>query len=62
MMLTMKPPFVGLGALWIGTFIHVDWHLDRPGHDHLSFGLPPVQHLSRIRFTGPFLQSSCQRV
>ena len=29
-----------LGALWIGTLIHVDWHLGRPGHDHLSLALP----------------------
>lgn len=30
---------VWLAALWIGAMIHVDWHLGRPGHDHLSFGL-----------------------
>lgn len=36
----MRSPLVWLGALWIGTLIHVDWHLGRPGHDHLSFALP----------------------
>ena len=29
-----------LSGLWIGALIHVDWHLGRPGHDHLSIGLP----------------------
>ena len=28
-----------LSGVWIGALIHVDWHLGRPGHDHLSFGL-----------------------
>jgi hypothetical protein len=31
---------VWLSALWIGVLIHLDWHLGRPGHSHLSFGLP----------------------
>lgn len=35
-----RSPLVWLGALWIGTLIHVDWHLGRPGHDHLSLALP----------------------
>lgn len=28
-----------LAALWVGTMIHLDWHLGRPGHDHRSFHL-----------------------
>ena len=28
-----------VAALWIGTLIHLDWHLGRHGHDHRSFGL-----------------------
>jgi hypothetical protein len=32
-------PRFWLSALWIGVLIHLDWHLGRPGHDHLSFGL-----------------------
>jgi len=36
----LKSPFVWLGALWIGVMIHLDWHLGRPGHDHLSLGFP----------------------
>ena len=36
----IKTPLVWLSAFWIGTLIHVDWHMGRPGHDHLSFGLP----------------------
>jgi ABC-type enterochelin transport system permease subunit len=34
-----RTPVVWLNALWIGALIHLDWHLGRPGHDHLSFGL-----------------------
>ena len=34
-----KTPLMWLSALWIGALIHVDWHLGRPGHDHLSFDL-----------------------
>lgn len=35
----IKSPLALLAALWIGVAIHVDWHLGRPGHSHLSFGL-----------------------
>lgn len=35
-----RSPVAWLAALWIAILIHVDWHLGRPGHDHLSFGLP----------------------
>jgi hypothetical protein len=35
----LRSPVAWLVALWIGILIHVDWHLRRPGHDHLSFGL-----------------------
>jgi hypothetical protein len=35
----IRSPHVWLSALWIGVLIHVDWHLGRPGHNHLSFGL-----------------------
>ena len=31
---------LALSALWVGALVHVDWHLGRPGPDHLSFGLP----------------------
>src|SRR5262245_5986923 len=37
---SLRSSFVWLSALWIGALIHVDWHLGRPGHDHLSFGMP----------------------
>lgn len=30
---------VWLAALWIGLLIHVDWHLGRPVHHRLSYGL-----------------------
>lgn len=30
---------VCFGALWLGIMTHIDWHLGRPGHDHLSFHL-----------------------
>lgn len=36
----IRSPLIWLSALWIGALIHVDWHVGRPGHDHLSFGLP----------------------
>ena len=36
----IRSPLIWLSALWIGALIHVDWHLGRPAHDHLSFGLP----------------------
>jgi hypothetical protein len=29
-----------VGVLALAVVIHLDWHLGRPGHDHLSFGLP----------------------
>jgi hypothetical protein len=31
---------VWLAAIWIAVLIHLDWHLGRPAHGHLSFGLP----------------------
>jgi len=36
----IRSPLIWLSAVWIGALIHVDWHLGRPGHDHLSFGMP----------------------
>ena len=36
----MRSPLAWMTALWIGVLIHVDWHLGRPGHTRLSFGLP----------------------
>ena len=35
----IQSPLVWLSALWIGVLIHVDWHLGRPGYDHLGFDL-----------------------
>lgn len=35
----IKCPMLWLAGIWVGLLIHVDWHLGRPGHDHLSFGL-----------------------
>ncbi len=35
----LRSPVAWLVVLSIGILIHVDWHLGRPGHDHLSFGL-----------------------
>jgi xanthosine utilization system XapX-like protein len=31
---------VWIWALYVGSMTHLDWHLGRPGHDHLSFHLP----------------------
>ena len=36
----IRSSLIWLSALWIGALIHIDWHLGRPGHDHLSFGMP----------------------
>ena len=36
----IRSPLIWLSAVWIGALIHVDWHLGRPGPDHLSFGMP----------------------
>jgi hypothetical protein len=41
-----------LATFWIAIMIHVDWHLGRPGHDHLSFGLP-YHWLSGVATFGP---------
>ncbi len=35
----VRSPLTWLAAFWIGVLVHVDWHLGRGGHDHLSFGL-----------------------
>lgn len=64
-----KSPLAWLAALWIAILIHVDWHLGRPGHDHLSFGLPyhwllgvatlgPVPWLVIRRWPTSFAQAS----
>lgn len=36
----IRSSLIWLSALWIGALIHIDWHAGRPGHDHLSFGMP----------------------
>lgn len=41
---------VWLSGLWIGVLIHVDWHLGRPGHDHLSFGFSYHWFLAVLTF------------
>jgi hypothetical protein len=46
----IRSPLVWLTALWIGVLIHVDWHLGRPGHSHLSFGLPYHWLLAVVAF------------
>jgi hypothetical protein len=46
----IRSPLIWLSALWIGALIHVDWHLGRPGHDHLSFGLPHHWLLAVLTF------------
>jgi hypothetical protein len=33
-----RSPLAWLLAFLIGALIHIDWHLGRPFHDHLSFG------------------------
>jgi hypothetical protein len=33
-----RSPLTWLLAFLIGALIHIDWHLGRPYHDHLSFG------------------------
>lgn len=45
-----RSPLMWLTALWIALLIHVDWHLGRPGHDHLSFGLPYHWLLALVTF------------
>lgn len=65
----IRTPVVWLAALWIGGLIHVDWHLGRPGHTHLSLGLPyhwllavaafaPLPWLIRRRWSSSFTQAS----
>jgi hypothetical protein len=60
---------VWLAALWIALMIHLDWHLGRPGHDHLSFDFPyhwvvavptfaPLPWLMLRRWPASFVQSS----
>ena len=46
----IRSPLVWLSALWIGLLIHGDWHLGRPGHDHLSLGLAYHWALGVITF------------
>ena len=33
----LKSGLIWVAALWLGSMIHLDWHLGRPGHDHRSF-------------------------
>jgi hypothetical protein len=35
----IRSPILWLTALWLGLLVHVDWHLARPLHHRLSFGL-----------------------
>lgn len=35
----LRKASVWFGALWIGLLLHLDWHLGRPGHDHVSFDM-----------------------
>jgi hypothetical protein len=46
----LKSPVAWAIALWIGLLIHGDWHLGRPGHDHLSFALPYHWILALVTF------------
>ncbi len=46
----VRSPVAWLAALWIGVLIHVDWHMGRPGHDHLSLGLPYHWLLAVVTF------------
>ena len=46
-----RSPLVWLAALWIGVLVHLDWHLARTGHDHLSFGWPYHWLLAFVTFT-----------
>lgn len=46
----IRSPLAWLSALWIGVLIHVDWHLGRPGHSHLSLGLPYHWLLAVVAF------------
>lgn len=46
----IRSPTLWLTALWIGGLIHVDWHLGRPGHSHLSLGLPYHWLLAAVAF------------
>ncbi|MEO8448320.1 MAG: hypothetical protein ABI647_00935 [Gemmatimonadota bacterium] len=36
----IRSPIAWLAAVWLAVAIHLDWHLGRPAHGHLSFGLP----------------------
>ncbi len=47
----IRSPLIWLSAVWIGALIHLDWHLGRPGHDHLSFGMRYHWLLAILTFT-----------
>ena len=64
-----RSPVAWLIALWIGVIINLDWHLGRPGHGHLSFGLSyhwllavgafaPLPWVVLRRWPSAFLQAS----
>ena len=65
----LRSPVSWLAALWIAVLIHIDWHLGRPGHGHLSFGLPyhwllavltfaPLPWMVARRCSAAFVQAS----
>lgn len=35
----LRIPSVWFGAIWIALLLHLDWHLGRAGHDHVSFDM-----------------------